>query len=106
MSRKVLACLGGVVRDRLAQPLEIVEFRLVAQLPQEAHAQALPIELAIPVEEMHFEQRLRHRVHRRAAPDARDTAPEALDLDDVDAAQRRAAPRPGNFGGGSKNWSP
>src|SRR5919197_341433 len=90
MSRTVLACLGGVARDRLAQPLEIVEFRLVAQLPQEAHAQPLPIELAIPVEEVHFEQRLRHRVHRRAAPDARDTAPEALDLDDVNAAQRRA----------------
>src|SRR5919198_5975709 len=106
MSRKVLACLGGVVRDRLAQPLEIVEFRLVAQLPQEAHAQPLPIELAIPIEQMHFEERLRHRVHRRAAPDARDTAPEALDLDDVDAAQRRGRGGGGIWGGGSKNWSP
>src|SRR5437588_2827342 len=89
MSRKVLACLGGVARNRFAQPLQIVEFRLVAQLAQEAHAQPPPVELAVPVEEMYFEKRLRHRIDRRAPSYARHAAAEVFNLHDVDAGERR-----------------
>src|SRR5947208_7877329 len=89
MSRKVLACLGGVARNRFAQPLEIVEFRLVAELAQEAHAQPPPVKLAVPVEDMHFEQRLRYRVDRRAPSYARHPTAEVFNLHDVDAGERR-----------------
>src|SRR5436190_8195664 len=89
MSRKVLARLLGVLRNRLAQRRQVVEFRLVTQLAQKAYAEPAPVELAVPVEQMHFEQRHRDRIHRRAASDARHAAAEVLHLHDIDAAKRR-----------------
>src|SRR5256885_16890062 len=90
MSCKVFAGLGGVARDGAAQGGEIVELRLVAELPQEANVQAPAVELAaVPIENMHFEERLRHRIYRRPAADARDATAELIHLDDVNASERR-----------------
>src|SRR5438874_12484040 len=90
MSGKVFAGLGGVARDGVAQGGEIVELRLVAELAQEANVQPPAVELvALPIENMHFEERLGHRIYRRPAADARDATAELIDLDDVNASERR-----------------
>src|SRR5258705_11661490 len=89
MCRKILARLLGVVRDRLAQRREALEFRLVAQLPEEGDAQASPVEVAAALEQMYFEQRACYRVHGGTQADARHGRPEAFHCDDVDAGKRR-----------------
>src|SRR5690242_5610252 len=94
MACEVLACLRGIARDRRAQRCEIVEFCLVAQLPQEAHTQPLAVELAVPVEEMRLEQRRRHGIHRRALSHACHAAARIYSIGfylyDIDARERRA----------------
>src|SRR5438105_13484361 len=90
MSRKVLACLGGVARNRFAQPLQIVEFRLVAQLAQEANAQAPAVEIAGALEKMHFEQRLRNGVYRRPHANAGHGGTQCLYLDYVYSREGRS----------------
>src|SRR6267142_5193488 len=93
MSCKILARLLGVLRNCLAQRCQVVELRLITQLAQEAYAQPLPVELSVPIEQMHFEERLRHRVHRGPAAYAGDCAARiysfGFNLDDVNAGQGR-----------------
>src|SRR5260221_236868 len=90
MCRKILARLLGVVRDRLAQRREALEFRLVAQLPEEGDAQASPVEVAAALEQMDFEQRACYRVHGGTQAHARHGGPQAFHCDDADARKRRA----------------
>src|SRR5438477_1086586 len=90
MSRKVLTRLLGIPRDRLAQRRQAFELDLVAQLPQETHAQAPAVEIAGALEEMHFEQRLRHGVYRRPQADAGHCGTECFYLDYVYSREGRS----------------
>src|SRR2546429_2038527 len=90
MSRKVLARLLGLLRNRLAQRRRVLEFRLIAQLAQEAHAQAPAVEIAGALEKMHFEQRLRNGVYRRPYANAGHGGTQCLYLDYVYSREGRS----------------
>src|SRR2546428_275416 len=93
MSGKVLTRLFGVPRDRRAQRGQAFELGLVAQFPQEAHAQAPAIEIAAALEQMDFEQRRGYGIHGGAQADARDGWTRiysfGVDLDHVNAGEGR-----------------
>src|SRR5438105_1309976 len=105
MSCKVLTRLFGVLCDRRAQGRQAFELGLVAQLPEEAYLQAPAVEAATALQQMHFEQRLRHRVHRRPQAHAGNTGPQALDLYDVNAQEWRPLCER-NVGGGKTQIVP
>src|SRR3990170_4571164 len=94
MFQKELPGARCVARDRCLQRRQAVVLLLVAQLLQEAHAQMLAIQVLVAVEQMHFEQRNRHRVDGGAPAHARHSAAETIDFDHEDPGdRRRSAPR-------------
>src|SRR4030095_7377061 len=93
MARKIFPRLARIARDGVFQRLDALEPLLVAQLLEEAHAQVLAIEVTLPVENMHLQQRLRDRVDGRAPAEARYAASQPgsqpLHFHDEDPCERR-----------------
>ncbi|ABA49788.1 hypothetical protein BURPS1710b_1123 [Burkholderia pseudomallei 1710b] len=91
---EVRARVDDVLRDRARERFEIDEFRLVAQLLQEFDANELAVCIAVPVEQVHFEQHAAGIVDGRPHAEARDARQrlgrEAVHAHDEDARQGRA----------------
>src|SRR5688572_11233597 len=89
MVREIVPGPPRVAGDRRLERVQAVVLLFVAQLLQETHAQMPAVELAVPVEEMNLEERLRHRVHRGAASEACHATAEALHFNREYSRQRR-----------------
>src|SRR3954465_13570871 len=94
MLGEILSCPMGIHCDCVLQLPEIAVLLFIAQLLEEAYAQMPAVQLARPVEQVHFQQRPRQWVDGRPQAEARYARSHALHLDDQDAAEgRRAAQR-------------
>src|SRR5690606_9898674 len=81
-----------VERDLPAQRLDVVELLLVAELAQKLHPDLPAVDVAVEIENVHFQRRGPLRVDRRAHAQARCTGQgaglEAVDANGEDALER------------------
>src|SRR3954451_23376376 len=96
---EILSRPMGIQGDRVLQLAEIAVLLFIAQLLEETHSQMPPVQLARPVEQVHFQQRPGYRVDGRPQAEACHAGTHAFHFDDQNAAERRwTAQR--NVGGG------
>ena len=96
------ARLFGVAVHLVGQRRQIIEFLFVAQLGDELHVDVAPVQVALEIEQVGFQQRL-HALHRRPRAEAGDRRPRLVEHTVhpgcVDARQRRGL-RETQVGGG------